>query len=171
MPPVAMIGDCNAFISKNDPEIAEVEVSIAQKEFRGKGLAKEAVQLLMTYISLHLPQVRQFVAKILTQNTPSIELFTKGLGFSLFKELKVFDEVHFLRPNDVVPVIQEPPTSSTTGPTPSTEPSASTEGGKTTEPVKPAWIKCTGYAAKYREEPYSREYHEGGLVDIRFTGS
>ena len=87
----------------------EVEVLVAD-EPSADGFAAEAVHLLMSYAVRELGY-RHFVAKILSKNLSSIELFTKKMHFSLFKEVKVFEESHFERrlssenaPNATVPV-------------------------------------------------------------------
>lgn len=93
--PLCMIGDCNAFVSKNDPTEAEVEVMIAEKAFRGQKLAKEAVAMLILYVARNVPGIQRFVAKILASNDTSKHLFTAGLGFAKFKDVPCFGEVHF----------------------------------------------------------------------------
>ena len=92
---LTMIGDCNAFMHPHEPQQAEVEVSIAERGYRRQGFAQEAVRLLMVYLLKHM-HVTSFVAKILSENTPSIHLFTSSLRFRLWKEVKVFDEIHFI---------------------------------------------------------------------------
>ena len=98
--PLVMIGDCNIFkMPTHHTAEGEVEVSVmlAENRFRGKGLAREAVGLLMAYAyeTLHRSS---FIAKILASNEGSRNLFEKGsLGFSLFKEVKAFDEIHYMK--------------------------------------------------------------------------
>lgn len=74
----------------------EVEVMVADVGFRRRGLAERAVRMLMQY-AIAVCGATRFVAKILDSNTGSIALFTKHLHFTLFKEVKVFHEVHFAR--------------------------------------------------------------------------
>jgi RimJ/RimL family protein N-acetyltransferase len=91
---LTMIGDCNVFVPHDvDEQGVEVEVMVAEQGFRGKGLAKEAVLLLMTYVMETMPH-RRFVAKILEDNLASRRLFEQSLGFAVFKEVRVFNEVH-----------------------------------------------------------------------------
>ena len=46
----AMIGDTNIFLSNdNDDVIGEIEIMIAEKSFRSKGLGKEALLLMLRY--------------------------------------------------------------------------------------------------------------------------
>ena len=89
-----MIGDCNIFVPHDvEDQGVEVEVMIAEPSFRRKGLAREAVALLMCYAMETLPH-RRFVAKILEDNAASRALFEGALGFHVFKEVKVFNEIH-----------------------------------------------------------------------------
>ncbi|PNH12418.1 N-acetyltransferase 9-like protein [Tetrabaena socialis] len=95
----AMAGDVNLFFTLDEEEggreAAEVEVMIAAKDSRGKGLAKEALRLLMAYASRELG-VKRYVAKIHEVNAESRRLF-EGLGFKEFKRVAVFGEVHYER--------------------------------------------------------------------------
>ncbi|KPA85658.1 hypothetical protein ABB37_00054 [Leptomonas pyrrhocoris] len=74
----------------------EVEVMVADVAFRRRGLAEAAVRMIMQY-AVAVCGATRFVAKILDSNTGSIALFTERLKFHLFKEVKVFHEVHFAR--------------------------------------------------------------------------
>eukprot|EP00871_Galdieria_phlegrea_P003180 jgi/Galph1/3863/GphlegSOOS_G2533.1 len=94
--PKRIVGDVNLFIHGNDEEmLAEVEVMIAERMHRRQGLATEAVQLLLFFACTELG-VRTFVAKILCENVASITLFEK-IGFKLFQQVPVFEEVHLSR--------------------------------------------------------------------------
>lgn len=90
-----MAGDCNLFfnVDEDDKFCAEIEIMIAEKKSRNKGLAKESLLMLMHYAFQKLKCTR-FIAKILEENTNSIELFQK-LGFKEFKRVTVFQEIHF----------------------------------------------------------------------------
>lgn len=96
------IGDCNLFLLENEEEdlpgsrVFEIEVMVAEVSYRRRGLAAEAVRLLMTY-AINILGATRFVAKILEDNAGSIRLFTEVLGFECFKEVKVFHEVHLHR--------------------------------------------------------------------------
>ncbi|KAG8348347.1 putative N-acetyltransferase [Trypanosoma vivax] len=72
----------------------EVEVMIAESSFRRKGLAEEAVRLLMSY-ALDKLEASCFVAKILRNNVASVCLFASKLGFCFLREVHVFGEVHY----------------------------------------------------------------------------
>ncbi|GLC38962.1 hypothetical protein PLESTB_000466000 [Pleodorina starrii] len=92
-----MAGDVNLFFTIDEEdggrEAAEIEVMIAEQASRGKGLAKEALRLLMAYASRELG-VKRYIAKIHEVNGPSRRLF-EGLGFTEFRRVPVFGEVHY----------------------------------------------------------------------------
>jgi GNAT superfamily N-acetyltransferase len=71
---------------------AFAQVMIARPESRRKGLATEALMLMMAY-TLKRMHVTQFVAKIKDWNSSSLALFAK-LGFVEEKRVAVFQEVH-----------------------------------------------------------------------------
>ncbi|KAL0400431.1 UNVERIFIED_CONTAM: N-acetyltransferase 9-like protein [Sesamum radiatum] len=80
----AMVGDVNIFMNDlDDPQMAEVEIMIAEQKSRGKGLAKESILLMMAFavenFGIHL-----FRAKIGESNEASLNLFQKLVGPSLF---------------------------------------------------------------------------------------
>lgn len=110
----SMIGDTNIFLKYED-NVAEIEIMIADKTARGKGLGKESVLIMLRYgifknsyyqvikftvieliiflgiVNLNITTYR---AIILQDNVTSITLFDK-LGFQKVKENKVFNEVIF----------------------------------------------------------------------------
>ncbi|XP_063071888.1 N-acetyltransferase 9 [Engraulis encrasicolus] len=87
-----MLGDVNVFLTDpDDRTLAEVEVMIAEPSYRGRGLGKEVVQMMMTYAVTRL-EVRKFEVKIGLDNTVSIGLFKK-LGFNELSMSEVFREV------------------------------------------------------------------------------
>ena len=113
-----MAGDVNLFL--NDPEdrhLAEIEVMIAEPLSRGKGLAHEALVLLMLYAVTHLvswgvlagpdcfqalrgdgapvQDLNKFVAKIGYNNVASQSLFQK-LGYREHSRSAVFQEITFV---------------------------------------------------------------------------
>lgn len=101
----AMVGDVNIFLLSPDDNdmveesadlknIAELEIMIADKAFRGKGLGIEAIYLMMNYALQHLksPPLKKFIVKIDDTNTPSIKMFEK-LGFSQFNYSAVFKQI------------------------------------------------------------------------------
>ena len=65
---------------------------IAEPRSRRRGLAQEALRLMMAYAAESLG-CRRFVAKIGQANVASLGLFRK-LGFREFKRVEVFSEVH-----------------------------------------------------------------------------
>ncbi|KAJ8589845.1 hypothetical protein M405DRAFT_933225 [Rhizopogon salebrosus TDB-379] len=114
-----MVGDINLFL-KGQPEDdefeAEVEIMIAELAYRRKGLALEALRLMLTYVTappfspcaslpshtlstppppppLPLPvHPSRLVVRISRSNQPSIKLFLQ-LGFAVVRVVEVFDEV------------------------------------------------------------------------------
>eukprot|EP00004_Rigifila_ramosa_P026064 TRINITY_DN7970_c0_g1_i2.p1 TRINITY_DN7970_c0_g1~~TRINITY_DN7970_c0_g1_i2.p1 ORF type:complete len:123 (+),score=25.60 TRINITY_DN7970_c0_g1_i2:837-1205(+) len=95
-----MIGDVNLFFSHaaGDSEVqdsrellhAEVEIMIADPEARRKGIAREAVQMMLVY-GCSVRPVDVFVAKIGESNSASLLLF-EGLGFQRVRHSAVFEE-------------------------------------------------------------------------------
>ncbi|XP_077358022.1 alpha/beta-tubulin-N-acetyltransferase 9-like isoform X2 [Festucalex cinctus] len=72
-----MIGDVNFFLS--DPEdlsLAELEIMIAEPDYRGKGIGKEVTQMMMHYGVAKLG-INKFQAKIGLDNEVSISMFKK----------------------------------------------------------------------------------------------
>ena len=65
---------------------------IAEKRSRRKGLARQALQMMMQYAIREL-KCTKFVAKIGDTNQASLSLF-ENLGFHQVKHSKVFQEVH-----------------------------------------------------------------------------
>lgn len=86
-----MVGDVNVFINN---EVGELEIMIAEEEWRKRGLAFETLKLMIRYCFDHLNLVK-FVAKIDENNLPSILLFKK-LGFIENSFNEVFREFHFI---------------------------------------------------------------------------
>lgn len=109
-----MCGDVNAFFSEIHPDYdendeageieatslsAELEVMIADPKYRRRGIAREAIQMLMHYILSNIQDVAEFVVKVGDTNEPSLRLF-KELGFAVRKELKVFEQIELWMPLD-----------------------------------------------------------------------
>ena len=70
----AMIGDTNVFLKKDEDTeetIGEVEVMIAAKEKRGKGLGIEVISLMIRY-AIQVIGIETFEAKIKSSNSASI---------------------------------------------------------------------------------------------------
>ncbi|KAL2101792.1 hypothetical protein ACEWY4_003553 [Coilia grayii] len=87
-----MLGDVNVFLTDpDDRSLAEVEVMIAEPSYRGRGLGKEVVQMMMTYAITRL-DIKKFEVKIGLDNGVSIALFKK-LGFAELSLSEVFGEV------------------------------------------------------------------------------
>ncbi|KAH9475804.1 N-acetyltransferase 9 [Psilocybe cubensis] len=115
-----MVGDVNIFLHGTIPTTeesvidedefhAEVEIMIAEPSYRRKGLAIEALQLMLGYATgklqafglsnttsiptspLNIPP-NSLITKISETNIPSIKLFEK-LGFAITKRVEVFQEI------------------------------------------------------------------------------
>ncbi|KER28779.1 hypothetical protein T265_04470 [Opisthorchis viverrini] len=96
----AMIGDVNLFLTpvqdaKHGAEFeGELSVMIAEEDFRGQGLAAEAVAALLQYSSSHLPnKISSLVAKVSLDNPASLRLFGDHLGFCERSRCEVFNQV------------------------------------------------------------------------------
>ncbi|XP_018009998.1 N-acetyltransferase 9-like protein [Hyalella azteca] len=88
----SMIGDTNAYITDPEtPNIAEIEVMLADKNARGCGRGRETTVMMLRYCAQNL-NIEKFVAKIGYQNAPSINLFT-SLGFKEITRSEVFQEI------------------------------------------------------------------------------
>ncbi|XP_050208222.1 uncharacterized protein LOC126657560 [Mercurialis annua] len=88
----AMIGDVNIYMNDlDDPQMAEIEIMIAEPKSRGKGLGKESVLMMMAYAIQDLG-IHVFRAKIGESNSSSLHLFRK-LGFEEASHSEIFKEV------------------------------------------------------------------------------
>jgi len=95
-----MVGDVNMFFkgtAADDDFEVEVEIMIAEKPYRRKGLASSALQLMLRYAtstkSSSLPvHPKHLVVRIGDKNVPSINMFRK-LGFAVTKHVEVFSEI------------------------------------------------------------------------------
>lgn len=94
-----MVGDVNCFLNDRgtidtepDKTIAEIEIMIAEPSAKRKGLATEALQLMMLYCRQHLG-IRRFYAKIGEENKASLALFkSDNLGYTQCNYAKAFQE-------------------------------------------------------------------------------
>lgn len=87
-----MVGDVNIFLTDpSDPSLAELEIMIAEPSYRGKGIGKEVIRMMMCYGVTKL-RVRKFEAKIGLDNQASVAMFKK-LHFQEISVCKVFKEV------------------------------------------------------------------------------
>lgn len=88
----AMAGDVNIYMNDfDDPQMAEIEIMIAEPKSQGKGLGKEAVLMMMNFAVENLG-IQSFRAKIGESNGKSLHMFRK-LGFEDASYSKVFKEV------------------------------------------------------------------------------
>jgi RimJ/RimL family protein N-acetyltransferase len=109
----SLCGDINAFFSDHfeqdwidsdeyveDPipsgKVAEINLMIAEKSSRRKGIAEEAMRIFTEYMVSNISNLRLLVAKIQLGNLASIKLFEK-LGFVKFNTLECFNEVHYIK--------------------------------------------------------------------------
>lgn len=88
-PDKSMIGDINIFIQDS---IGEINIMIAEKSFRRKGIASEVLAFIINFSKTQL-HLLQLIAKINSNNTSSIKLFQK-FNFSESARIEDFDEVH-----------------------------------------------------------------------------
>ncbi|PHT50087.1 N-acetyltransferase 9 [Capsicum baccatum] len=88
----AMVGDVNIYMNDlDDPQMAEVEIMIAEPKSRGKGLGKESVLMMMTFAVDNF-KIHTFRAKIGELNQSSLSLFQK-LGFKETSYSEIFNEM------------------------------------------------------------------------------
>ncbi|PVU93933.1 hypothetical protein BB561_002923 [Smittium simulii] len=97
-----IIGDVNLYLNDTEnPNRAEIEVMIAEPEFRNKGIATEALNIMMNYAFNDIG-ISCFYCRILDKNLTSINLF-KRLGYVLIESSEYFKESTFeLNINDSV---------------------------------------------------------------------
>lgn len=88
----SMIGDLNLFVGD---ESVEVNLMIAEKEFRRLGIAQEVVKFVERWVRDVLG-IMKVVAKIGGENFKSIGLFSK-LGFVEYEKDEAFGEVHLMK--------------------------------------------------------------------------
>lgn len=87
-----MAGDVNMFFHDDeDRGSAEINVMIAASESRRRGLAREALCLMMDFAVKHL-SASKFVAKISDSNEPSLNLFRHHLQFVQTGHSRAFEE-------------------------------------------------------------------------------
>ncbi|KAF9922030.1 N-acetyltransferase 9 [Linnemannia zychae] len=88
-----MVGDVNLFFNDHDdPYSAEIEIMIAEPDYRRKGMGLEALRMMMTYAYQSLG-TKRITAKISTENKGSIQLFLTQLGFIQISYSQIFEEV------------------------------------------------------------------------------
>ena len=88
-----MIGDVNAFLHLDEDEIpfGEIELMIAEPQYRGRGLAVEILGLFLRYL-VKTTTLDYLAEKISTKNERSIRTF-RSVGFRDYKRIEVFDEL------------------------------------------------------------------------------
>jgi len=89
----AMAGDINLFIKNEAESIGELNIMIAEEKSRRKGIATEAVSLILDFARKHF-ELKQFIAKIQHDNDSSIKLFKKS-GFVETEYIEQFKEYTF----------------------------------------------------------------------------
>ena len=94
-PLLHMIGDTNLFFNDpEDPLPVEIEIMIAEPNYRRKGLATESLKMMMAYAVQNL-NVQRFVAKIGYDNSSSLAMFTSSsLGYTVFERHDWCEETH-----------------------------------------------------------------------------
>ncbi|BDA41817.1 N-acetyltransferase 9-like protein [Coccomyxa sp. Obi] len=89
-----MCGDVNLYLNDvDDRAMAEIEIMVAEPGSRRRGIAREALLIMMLYGMEELG-IRRFVAKIGDSNEPSQKLFQQ-LHFKEVGRSTVFKEVTF----------------------------------------------------------------------------
>ena len=96
----SMVGDVNIFLSTDDEKetdlktVAELEIMIVDKQYRGKGFGIESIYLMMNYALQFLasPLVEKFIVRIDETNLASIKMFEK-IGFLKCNYSAVFKQV------------------------------------------------------------------------------
>lgn len=86
----AMCGDVNLFLHPYLSPSAELEIMIAEPASRHKGIATDALHLMMQF-ARSAYTVPSFVVKVGGGNEASLALFKK-LGFEVVEYVEVFDE-------------------------------------------------------------------------------
>ncbi|KAF9316124.1 N-acetyltransferase 9 [Podila horticola] len=111
---IEMVGDVNLFFNDHDdPHSAEIEIMIAEPDYRRKGVGLEAIRMMITYAHQSLG-TKRITAKISTDNKGSIQLFLTQLGFVQISFSQIFEEVTLEK---VLSGISPPDTASTEGET------------------------------------------------------
>ncbi|CAO3609628.1 unnamed protein product [Mucor hiemalis] len=89
-----MVGDVNIFFNDpdSDPTFGEIEVMIAEPDFRRSGRGREALEIIMGY-AMEVIGIKTFQAKVSLKNDPSINLFKSKFGFYEVSVSQVFEEV------------------------------------------------------------------------------
>ncbi|OBZ84550.1 N-acetyltransferase 9 [Choanephora cucurbitarum] len=106
-----MIGDVNIFFNDpdNDRTFGEIELMIAEPDYRKTGRGTEALKIMMTYgtidyitihrhiltgtIALETLDVKTFHAKVSLKNQPSIQLFQSKFKYYPISVSTVFEEM------------------------------------------------------------------------------
>jgi RimJ/RimL family protein N-acetyltransferase len=99
-----LIGDVNCFLSINDDDankkIGELNVMIAEKSYRHKGLGTEAIAGMIWYAKQSL-NVSKFVAKITLDNEFSQNLFKTKFAFKEVGRSEAFKEITMESTNEL----------------------------------------------------------------------
>ncbi len=103
-----LCGDINCFFSdfekdqfvdceESSPDglVGEINIMIAEKASRRKGIAEEALEIFTQYMQKNIVNLRVLVAKIQMKNKASIRLFEK-MGYVEFKRVECFEEIHYV---------------------------------------------------------------------------
>ncbi|KAI8647868.1 GNAT domain-containing protein [Parasitella parasitica] len=104
-----MVGDVNIFLNDQDQDktFGEIEVMVAEPDYRRTGRGREALAIIMGY-ALQVIGLKTFHAKISLKNSPSINLFQSKFGFYEIAVSQVFQEITLewtlLAPSDTVKV-------------------------------------------------------------------
>jgi RimJ/RimL family protein N-acetyltransferase len=92
-----LCGDVNLFLHSYLHPLGELEVMIAEPLSRRKGIAVEALTLIMAY-AREVYGVHGFVVKVGGANEASLKMFRDKLGFEEAEYVDVFDEFELRSP-------------------------------------------------------------------------
>ena len=88
-----MVGDINLFFISS-PEVAEINIMVAEKSCQKSGYGSEMLYLMMCFAAQSLTNISKFSAKISDSNVPSINFFQKQ-GFQKVYSCPIFKEEHY----------------------------------------------------------------------------
>lgn len=158
-----MAGDVNLFFNDaDDPACAEIEIMVAEASCRRRGVASQALLLMMHYAARELG-TRRFVAKIGEDNGPSLALFRK-LGYAEVGRSAVFREVTLAA--NLSPAAPAPAAAATASAVSQAETGApGSEAGGSGSSTTPAVVMSMQWLEEYVVKNSTRRAYDGGSGD------